>query len=188
MSKVTRIVDFASGQWILDGFGTNGGEVVILRTSFITLWFSCLALALQAAVDPARHGPISLHGLQSQLMDLAAWLAAFFGAAYLALYTRFVSQWGYLANVYNLIKQAESANGADKNVIAEWKAGFLEDADHLHLVGKRSLAPIISSWGKDSLVVAAFDTATPGGRVRRERIVASADTICEAVAKKEGSA
>lgn len=171
-------MDWLSGQWILDRMGANGGEVVALRAAFVTLMFVVCSIGMQAWVDPDRIGPPTLIGLREQLMDLSSWIAAFFGAVYLALYSRFVSQWSYLANVYNQIKQAEAADGCKELVIAEWKAGFLEDAEHLHLVAKVSLAPIIASWSRNPQVKKAFIATTPAGAVRLKMIAAKARLVC----------
>ena len=187
LQRTEQLLDFLSGQWILDLRGTNGGDVVVLRAAVITLTFSVVAVMLKSWIRPQENFTWSADGLQGELVELAGWISGFFGAAYLALYTRFVSQWSYLANVYNMIKQAEAAEGAQTKVITEWKAGFLEDADHLHLVGKKSLAPIIKHWAEEKGVAEAFLTATPGGQAQLDRIWKRAEVLCNSLALAEGN-
>jgi len=128
-----------------------------------------LVVALQALVDPTRVGPISVQGLQSQLTELGAIIGAIYAGVYAALYSRFVSQWTYLAGVYNMIKQAEAANDCDEEVIAQWKAGYIEDAEVLHLLGKNLVAPVVKAWARDELVEAAYiDYAPKGARGLQE--------------------
>ncbi len=185
LQRFEQLLDLLSGQRILDVRGTNGGDVVVLRAVMLTLTFSVVAVMLKAWIHPQENFTWSLQSLQGELVELAGWISGFFGAAYLALYTRFVSQWSYLANVYNLIKQAEAAEGAQTGVITEWKAGFLEDADHLHLVGKKSLAPIIKHWAEDKAVATAFLAATPGGQTQLDRIWRRADVLYSSLALAE---
>ncbi len=99
----------------------------------------------------------------------------FLGAAYISLYTRFVSQWTYLAGLYNSIKQVEAAVDSKGDVIATWKAGYLEDAENLHLAGKHNLAPIICAWVKDQKVKSAYIKNTPGGEKRLGELFRLAD-------------
>lgn len=78
------------------------------------------------------------------------WLGATIAASYAASYSRFASQWVYLAELYNQIKAAELSipevlTPAQVLVFAEWKAGFLEDCETLHLArnhrSRRQFAP-----------------------------------------------
>ncbi len=53
-----------------------------------------------------------------------------------------------------------------KNSIAEWKAGFLEDAEELHLATKPVFASVIKAWAEDKAVKEKFEQYTPGGKKR----------------------
>ncbi|VDO51962.1 unnamed protein product [Brugia timori] len=114
-----------------------------------------------------------------------------FGATYAALYARFASQWGYIANLYNQIKQSEvdaagsaqaaapatSISGTAVSpspsdaalVLAQWKAGFIEDALALHMASKPSIAGVIGAWFKDQYVKDAFMNSTRRTPPRRSR-------------------
>lgn len=161
-----RMVDISSGQWILNQIKANGGHVVVLRAAWTTMVFAIVSMALVALLDPERKGPITLVTIYRQLWDISEYLAIFLGASYLTLYARFVSQWQYLASLYNQIKQSEAAEFANSKVVAEWKAGYLEDAENLHLAAKNNLAPVLRAWSQDSAVRDAYIANTPGGERR----------------------
>lgn len=169
------VFDFLAGEWLLKTFKANGGTVIALRAIWITVIFAGLSMIAASALDPSRVGPISWSGAADVFWEISSNVTIFLGASYLALYARFVSQWSYLAGLYNLIKQAEAVTGANKCVIAEWKAGYLEDAENLHLAGKNNLAPVLHAWVKDRGVVKAYIKNTPGGanRLRQLRCLAS---------------
>lgn len=173
------LIDIASGQWILKNLKANGGHVVVLRALWTTLVFSIVAMGLVALLDPGRKGPITLASIHRQFWDISGIVVVFLGASYLALYARFVSQWQYLAGLYNQIKQAEAAKDMDEQAIAEWKAGYLEDAENLHLAAKNNLAPVLRAWTKNPLVEKAFVENTPGGVARFKRLAKTAQTAYE---------
>lgn len=115
-------------------------------------------------------GVPSLTVLLEEIRTNGHWIGTLFGAAYAALYARFASQWGYLADVYNQIKAAEARASQDDTsaakIIAEWKAGFIEDAEHLHLATKSQFASIIIAWSKQTGVKEAYEAHTIGGDAR----------------------
>lgn len=164
------VFDFLAGEWLLKAFTANGGTVIAFRAIWITTIFAGLSMIAVSALDPGRVGPISWSGAADVFWEISSNVMIFLGASYLALYARFVSQWSYLAGLYNLIKQAEAAKDANKCVIAEWKAGYLEDAENLHLAAKNNLAPVLHAWVKDPEVVKAYITNTPGGANRLQRL------------------
>lgn len=172
-----KTLDCLSGQWIVDCFGSNGGHVVVLRALVVGVELTSICLIVQALIDPSRHGPMSLVGLASQLADLGSVIGAIFAGAYAAFYTRFVSQWTYLAGVYNLIKQAESAKDCKQEIINQWKAGYVEDAENLHLMLKPGIAPIVKAWAEDTGVQIAYEVYTPGGAVRLSGVKASVSKV-----------
>jgi hypothetical protein len=105
---------------------------------------------------------------------------------YASLYARFASQWSYLANVYNQIKAAECVQPGNLAVMVQWKAGFMEDAEHLHLARKPVFASIIHSWAEDFDVKAHYVNDVPGGARRFERLTASVREIVARTAEDYG--
>ena len=177
------LFNFLAGEWILKKFESNGGAVVALRAFWTTLIFSCLTFIAVSIFDPLRLGPISWRDGFEIFWKYSDKTTLFLGASYLTLYARFVSQWSYLANLYNMIKQAESSKDRNIIAIAQWKAGYLEDAENLHLAGKNNLAPVLHAWANDCNVIKAYIRNTPGGvnRLRNLRCVAK-----RAFEKEEG--
>jgi hypothetical protein len=170
----------ASFEWLLTPTRPNGGDVVLARSLAVAVLLCGIALILWNAVDPDLTGPMTWKGLGRQLVDAAPWFAAAAGAVYAALYARFSSQWGYLAALYNQIKQAEieltCVEGANADAawkkLAQWKAGYVEDAQDLHLHTKGNIAGVIHFWGKDPEVASAFANWTPGGARRWNQVQA----------------
>lgn len=179
-----KVIEHASGQWILERIKANGGDVVVLRSLWTAGVFSVVSMVLVAALDPERRGPITLTTIYSQFWDISGYVVVFLGASYLALYARFVSQWQYLAGLYNQIKQAEAAGNADENAIAEWKAGYLEDAENLHLAAKNNLAPVLRAWTQNPRVEKAFSDHTPGGAARFKKLAHTAQVAYEKAEKR----
>ena len=111
------------------------------------------------------------HGYGTELLGV-------FGGTYAALYTRFSSQWQYLADLYNQIKSQEisaaiacmegtrkvaATNGINDSVcnvprpslslqpdklLADWKKGFIEDAFALHLAKKPIFFTVVANWAQ----------------------------------------
>jgi hypothetical protein len=112
-----------------------------------------------------------------QVLEKLPWFGAIFASVYIALYARFASQWTYLANVYNSIKETEARVASDVKavpIIADWKAGFLEDAEHLHLATKGTFVATIKIWGEDKNVEKTFVENTPG---KEKRFADLMDTV-----------
>jgi hypothetical protein len=144
-----------------------------------------IVLAFLNIVDPTKTWEPSFHDLQLQVIDKFPWFGAIFAAYYTGLYARFSSQWSCLANLYNNIKQTE-AGEHNKDVIASWKAGFLEDADNLHMAGKGTFVSIVKAWGFQDDVRACFIKNTPGGEKRFQKLMEKVGESIEIVDQKFG--
>lgn len=166
-----KFASVATGEWVLTRFQIpNGGAVVLFRSLFTSLLIFLSALAIINILDPTRTWTFSLPEFRNQVVERFHWLAAAFAANYTAFYARFASQWTYLADLYNRIKEAE-ATSADSVVVAEWKAGFLEDDENLHLIGKTTFVSTARVWASDPDVRKCFVDFTPGGEVRYRHLV-----------------
>lgn len=148
------IADYLSAEYLVVKHG-NGGGVIISRTAIITLELLTLTLIGKYFLDPSDFTSPLCHSILTVAAELMPWMAAAFGAIYAALYTRFSSQWTYLASLYNQIKQAEFEYFSNKDRdpaaldrLAEWKAGYIEDAYVMHLAKKQSVNEIIGHWAK----------------------------------------
>jgi len=166
----SQFVHLVSFEWLLDS-RANGGDIILLRSLLIALAVYLLAIGIKHGIDPTRIASFDLRELQLEVGRTIPWLGAIFAAAYVALYARFSSQWMYLADVYNRIKEAEARTARDdypgsKEAIAAWKAGFIEDASELHLATKSVFVSILRAWGETEEVKRQFIANTPGGEHR----------------------
>lgn len=172
---------YFSGEWLLKLSGANGGGVILSRSLLVACQLTATTLILRNLIDPELTQCCSGSEFAKQIMEIAPWFAAAVGAVYAALYARFSAQWSYLASVYNQIKQSEvelygagPVNDEALNKLAEWKAGYIEDAHTLHLHAKESVAATIHFWGMDELVEKAFINTVTGGQARLNHVMTAA--------------
>lgn len=178
-----KFVSLISGEWILNN-SDNGGSVIVLRSLICSAILFFLVIGLANMVDPAKSWQFSIRELQLEIKSKIAWFGALFAAVYVALYGRFASQWAYLANLYNSIKAASLASDVDAERLAEWKAGFIEDAEYLHLSHKENFASVIHTWGQDEEVKKKYVLYTPGGEVRFNKLMESVSKRYENICKE----
>ena len=154
----------------------NGGSVILLRSLFASSVVYLILLGIENLMDPSRTWRPSARAFELQLHESLRWYGAIFGAIYAALYARFSSQWAYLANVYNQIKAAECRKECSPRHLAEWKAGFIEDAEELHLAGKPIFASVLRAWNTDE-VKYRFAKYSPGGEERFVALMARVEIV-----------
>lgn len=162
----------------------NGSGVIVLRSVLTALVIHLAALGLRNLLDSSRTWGFSGTELKAQLGETLHWYGAIFAAIYAGLYTRFASQWTYLANVYNQIKAAECRGGCDGERLAEWKAGFIEDAEELHLAGKTLFASVLREWGRDANVKKPFVAYAHGGEERFDALMKRVEAVWKAAGTK----
>ncbi|KVC70838.1 hypothetical protein [Burkholderia ubonensis] len=181
--KISDTIDYAvsliSGEWLLSSVGlSNGGSVIVLRALFVALWVLLLvmpaSLAVKDLLDTTRGGTFDGNRLIQYMAHHLTAAAVVFGSVYTALYARFAAQWRYLADVYNKIKEAEVKYSTQPDAaerLAEWKAGFAEDAEELHLATKKIFAQVIRTWLVRPEVKNAFVRYTEGGESRYQKLM-----------------
>jgi hypothetical protein len=177
MGRLTqRIFGFFSGEWMLDfpPYTANGGGIVFSRTLWIAFWIYLPAFLVMTSLSPGRVFVFDLRQGLADIADTIPWLGAIIGSTYAALYTRYSSQWTYLAGLYNQITQTKASVQnpceAQKEVLTSWIAGFIEDAEDLHLATKPMFAPAIRNWLLDEYVCAWYEKHTAGGKDRLEAL------------------
>lgn len=179
------VVSIASAEWPLTKLKrANGGDVIAFRALWVATGLYTISLLAKFGIDHNGFHCLDMSHLVGEMRNTLPWLGAAFGAAYAAFYARFASQWHYLASLYNEIKQTEAraAKDADETTrekLAEWKAGFIEDAEDLHLATKPMFSSVIRVWGGDSLVQQKFESNTLGGRDRLDELIDRAKKVCE---------
>ncbi len=180
-----KIIGIISFEFILTSCKkSNGGSIIALRSFLSALSIFLIILTVINIIDPNRSFSFSCREFRLQIIDKISWLGVFFASIYVALYARFSSQWTYLANLYNQIKQTEAKDPVNEIKIAELKAGFIEDAEVLHLFSKPIFASIICTWGKEAIVKKKYIKFTPGGEQRYKRVINITEKICETESKK----
>jgi hypothetical protein len=164
-----------SGEWILKS-ADNGGAIIALRSLFCGINLYLIVICFINIVDPAKSWTFSLKIFQHEIVSRITWFGVIFAAVYAALYSRFASQWSYLANLYNSIKQASltlDVKDDRLDILSEWKAAFIEDAEYLHLSHKENFASIIYEWCREERVKEKYIKYTPGGQERFDILVTS---------------
>ncbi|PKL40554.1 MAG: hypothetical protein CVV44_02815 [Spirochaetae bacterium HGW-Spirochaetae-1] len=175
-----RLIEIITGEFILTRYKkSNGGSVIILRSLLSAFILFIIVLFLLNSIDPGRTSDFSWVELRLQVVEKFSWFGVFFATIYAALYARFSSQWTYLANLYNQIKQAETRCEINSEKLAEWKAGFVEDAEVLHLMMKPIFSSVICEWLKDDKVRGKFDQFTPGGDNKLDYIAKMVNKVCD---------
>lgn len=155
---LARANELASSEWLLTRCHlANGGSVILARAALTTCVIYGSALVARNLLDPHRTWEFSSSELRLQILASAEWFGAIFAGVYAALYARFSSQWTYLAGLYNQIKASEVRDGGvGAAALMEWKAGFIEDAEALHLATKPLFRAVVAAWGRDPAVRASY--------------------------------
>lgn len=163
------MINFLSGEFFLK-WRPNGGTVVFQRSAWIATLGYLATIAVREALDPRSSCVFSASSARLALLNNLPAAAAILAAAYAALYARFASQWTYLAGVYNQIMASKvrglPKEAPEKSALDAWEAGFIEDAEDLHLARKPMFAGVIISMLERESVREKFITATAGGAAR----------------------
>lgn len=167
------MIRFLSFEFILKWI-PNGGTAVLIRSCLITAWLYVLAISLKARVEPNATWQFDFSSLRELVANTIPWIGAIFAGVYVALYSRFASQWGYLATLYNPILQTAVQNPPEgvtgEQVYRLWQAGFIEDAEELHLARKPMFASVIHSMLMKHETRENFVAHAPGGEARLTRL------------------
>lgn len=130
--------DYLSGEFILD-YIPNGGVAVLLRTVLVSalIYFCALILQIYSADQT----------LKKAVAETIPWLGAILGGIYAAFYSRFSSQWAYIADLYNQ-QMALAITLTDEQIDGEnykaWQSAFIEDAVCMYLATKEGFRNAIS--------------------------------------------
>jgi hypothetical protein len=173
------MIRWLSGEFLLD-WKANGGTVVLLRAIWIGFLGFLFTAVARELLDPQSVFGFSFQNLRKAVYSAMPAGGAFFAGSYAALYARFASQWTYLAGVYNQIMAAKlrPIEGPEARLaLSRWQAGFIADAQELHLALKPMFVAVITGMLSEKDVRAAYVDAND------EKQLAS----LEACLKKEGA-
>jgi hypothetical protein len=174
-----RILNILTGEFILNHM-PNGGTAVVLRSAFVTAYMYGLALALKSYTSECAVLSFSAEQLVLEVNETIPWAAAIFGAVYVALYTRFSSQWSYLADLYNqqlalaVTITDEQLNGDN---FVRWQAAFVEDAVCMHLAKKEGFSNAVYMTLQDSGVREALEKDPGFGKDKFRKLEAELKNI-----------
>ena len=155
MSKVLWLF---SGEWMLRS-RPNSGDIVLARSLFIGGWLFLFAIGLDSYLDPNSHLSFSWPAFLHSAKEKLTWFAAAFGAVYAALYSRFSSQWQYLAGLYNQLMAAEDSRPRATLCVEKrkrrmmWWHAFIADAQDLHLALKPTFVGAVNSLLQEPEIV-----------------------------------
>ncbi|WP_171957722.1 hypothetical protein [Stenotrophomonas maltophilia] len=162
-----------SAEFLLDS-RPNGGDVVLLRSIWVTFVLLLLLLPFKAFFAEGTVLEFSLEQLKDDLGKMIPWGGAIFAGAYVALYARFSAQWSYLATLYNQLMATSVAMPAgkieDNEYLRIWRAGFIEDAQDLHLAGKSMFRAMIVGLMSDEAVTEEFVNSVDNGEMRLRKL------------------
>lgn len=168
----------------------NGGTAVLIRSTIISLCLYLMAIALKSRITPGTTWNFDPTAFRALIAETIPWFGAIFAGVYVALYSRFASQWNYLASLYNQIMQAAVENPPNgvshESALRLWQAGFIEDAEDLHLAGKPMFASVIRSMLSKPETRAYFITHSPGGTERLSRLERRIASALEASIRHQG--
>jgi hypothetical protein len=169
-APMRRLFSALSGEWMLRN-RANGGDIVFIRSLLISTIMFLIAIVSHEWLAPNAKTGISWRSFTATMGANLPWYGAIFAATYAALYTRFASQWTYLAGLYNQIMAARTQvppgkDAARDRVFAIWWAAFVEDAQDVHLALKPSYATVIAGLLGDQEVVRIYESATLNGSER----------------------
>lgn len=160
-----RALKVVSGEFLLDKW-PNGGEIVLLRSLLVSSLICLFVLPLKAYLSKETLLVFSLEQLKEDLGQMIPWFGAVFAGTYAAFYTRFSSQWTYLASLYNQMMEVcvtASEETRSSPAFVNWQAAFIEDALDLHLARKPMFALAIAQMLEDPKIVKAFCASTKDG-------------------------
>lgn len=181
------LIDIISGEFLLRRYA-NGGKVIFFRSVWLSALLFIGGLGLRDLIDPTRALQFDLHRLRVVATEQFAWFGAILAFAYVGFYARFSSQWAYLQSVYNSFMETEATidpnNKHAWRTLYCWQAGFIEDADTLHLARKPIFARLIQNLLADKDVREQFEIGTSGGKERLARLELQISAVVQAEERK----
>jgi hypothetical protein len=183
------MIHYLSGEFLLKKM-PNGGTAVLIRSGIISLGLYFAAIAIKSRIVPGATWHFDLTQLRLIVADTIPWFGAIFAGVYVALYSRFASQWNYLASLYNQIMQTAVQNPpagvTNETALRLWQAGFIEDAEDLHLAGKPMFASVIRSMLAKPETRGFFISHAPGGAERLTKLEQTVEKALQASIRNQG--
>lgn len=188
-AAANKLGNALSAEFVISEWLPNGGTAVLVRSIIVTTYVYALGVALRSVLhEDSAALTFDLSRAYAEVRETLHWAGAIFVTVYAALYARFASQWHYLAGLYNQFMAAamtlQDGDSSAERTLRMWQAGFIEDADELHLVTKPMFASVIEELLKKPEVREIFCTYTPGGAARLLHIEARVAKTLSGVREK----
>ena len=176
-------LEIVSGEFILR-FMPNGGKAILLRTIFVSALLYLMSIGLKSYVGESAILSFSLVQFQKEVAETIPWLGAILGGTYAALYSRFASQWSYLADLYNqqmsaalTLTEEEMSAGSYVN----WQAAFVEDAVCMHLHMKAGFSNLVLDLLQDPKIKNVLIDQEHFGVKKYEKVLSQLKSAVRAV-------
>jgi hypothetical protein len=147
---------------------------VLLRSVWVATLVYAISLGLREALLPDRSWTFEVERLRELVAESIPAYGVIFATVYALFYTRFASQWTYLAQQYNQMMAAgtrmDRTNPESTDCLHRWQAGFIEDADALHLALKPMFASTVREMLSDERVRKHYVECVPGGEAQAREL------------------
>jgi len=160
---VKKFLGILDGEWVF-GFLPNGGTAVIARTVQLSSIAFLLTIGFDSYLDPKAQLGFDRTQFLATVRSHLPWFGVLFGGVYVALYSRFSSQWSYLAGLYNSLMQlecqeprSELKEGAKLTRRGMACAAFIDDTWTMHLATKPSFSSAIRALLSDESIRTVVD-------------------------------
>jgi hypothetical protein len=180
---LNKVMTVITGEFFLK-IMPNGGTAVLLRAAFISIYLYLLVIAVKSFTSECAIFSFAADQLRSEFNSTIPWFGAIFGGTYAALYSRFSSQWSYLADLYNQQLSASltlSKEQINDDNYAIWQAAFIEDAVCMHLATKPGFSNAILGMLQEKQIREILEEDEHFGKERVSELVQS---LTQAVKKK----
>lgn len=177
--RLNLIMKIITGEFILK-FMPNGGTAILFRSVFVSVYLYLLAVAAKSYTNESAILAFSPEQFRIEINSTIPWLGAIFGGIYAALYSRFSSQWSYLADLYN--QQISAALSLTKDQLnddtfAIWQAAFIEDAVCMHLAIKPGFINAILGMLKEEKTRIILEEDEHFGKEKVSQLIKSLEEV-----------
>ncbi len=174
-----KFLEIVSGEFVLR-FMPNGGKAILLRSTIVSAIFYILAVGIKSY--SAEGAILSFSAVQfwNEVGETIPWFGAIFGGSYAALYTRFSSQWSYLADLYNQQMSAAltlSDEQIDSEAYINWQAAFVEDAVCMHLHTKAGFSNLVIEFLRDVKIKEVLTSQQHFGQDKYEKVLNQLEAV-----------
>jgi hypothetical protein len=179
---MNTFLEIISGEFILR-YMPNGGKAILIRTVLVSLVLYLVAISLKSYTSENSIFRFSLDQFQKEVTETITWLGAILGGSYAALYTRFSSQWSYLADLYNQQMSAAlnlNSDAIESDTYKYWQAAFVEDAVCMHLDTKAGFSNLVLELLRDEKIKSILEEQKHFGNIKYNKVLSRLEKVTSA--------